>query len=330
MKILTFISLSLLLLFILSILRKGIGIYTAVNIEKTNHSPGIINSGIYSGDTVVPRNSDIIAKGAELQLIAKQFAFTEGPAADKSGNVYFTDQPNNKIWKYDINGKLSVFMDKAGRSNGLYFDKKGNLIACADELDQLWSISPKGKVAILVKEFQGHRLNGPNDLWIGPDGNIYLTDPYYQRSYWDRQSQDISGEKVYCLRQGKKELEIVDDNLVKPNGIIGTPDGKYLYVADIKADKTYRYRINKDGSLKEKTTFVLKGSDGMSIDDKGNVYITGNGVTVYNSNGEKIEHIDVPAPWTANVCFGGKNRNDLFITASEAIYKIHMTVKGAD
>lgn len=327
------ISLSLLLIFDLSLIYNGPIIYTAANHEKTGKAPEIIKpAGRYSKSTVKRNKADtsIIDEGAKLELIAKNFSFTEGPAADKSGNVYFTDQPNNKIWKYGLDGKLSIFMDKAGRANGLYFDKKGNLLACADEEDQLWSISPKGAVTILVKDIQGHRLNGPNDLWIHPNGNIYLTDPYYQRSYWNRQSPDITGEKVYCLPYGKKELKVVDDSLVKPNGIIGTPDGKYLYVADIKADKTYRYHINKNGSLTEKTIFISKGSDGMTIDNKGNIYITGNGVTVYNLNGEKIEHIDVPAQWTANVCFGGKNRSDLFITASEAIYKIHTKVKGAE
>src|SRR3990170_3339916 len=96
-------------------------------------------------DTVKPgnKNSKVIAPNAELQLISRQFSFTEGPATDKSGNVFFTDQPNNKIWKYDTKGKLTLFMDSAGRSNGMYFDKKGNLLSCADEHNQLWSISPQ-------------------------------------------------------------------------------------------------------------------------------------------------------------------------------------------
>jgi gluconolactonase len=264
------------------------------------------------------------------RLISNQFSFTEGPAVDKSGNVFFTDQPNDKIWKYETTGKLSVFLDKAGRSKGLYFDKKGNMLACADEHDQLWSISPAKKITVLVKDYQGHRLNGPNDLWIDPKGGVYLTDPYYQRSYWDRQSPDIDGEKVYYLPKGKKELVMVADSLLKPNGIVGTPDGKYLYVADIKGSKTYKYTIAKDGTLKDRTLFVAQGSDGMTLDSKGNLYITGNGITVYNSMGEKIDHIDVPAKWTANICFGGKGRNELFITASESIYLLKMNVKGVE
>ncbi|MEO6329848.1 MAG: SMP-30/gluconolactonase/LRE family protein [Ginsengibacter sp.] len=112
----------------------------------------------------------VIADGAIPKLIAKQFSFTEGPASDKKGNVFFTDQPNNKIWKYGKDGKLSVFLDSAGRSNGLYFDKRGNLITCADGYNQLWSINKAGKVTVLLKDFQGLHFNGPNDLWIHPKG----------------------------------------------------------------------------------------------------------------------------------------------------------------
>src|SRR5688572_30921286 len=120
---------------------------------------------------------NIIAPGAVLRLVSSQFSFTEGPAGNKKGDVYFTDQPNNKIWKYSTDGKLSVFLDKAGRSNGMYFDKQGNLITCADEKNELWSINPQGKVTVLLKDYKGHTFNGPNDLWIDPKGGIYFTDP---------------------------------------------------------------------------------------------------------------------------------------------------------
>jgi len=272
----------------------------------------------------------VIKPGASLKQVSKQFSFTEGPAADNKGNIFFTDQPNDKIWEFDINGKLSLFMDSTGRSNGLYFDKQGNLIACADERNQLWSITPRRKVTILLKEFQGHRLNGPNDLWIDPGGGIYFTDPYYQRDYWERKSPEIDGQKVYYLPKGKSEAIIVDGELAQPNGIVGTPDGRVLYVADIQAGKTYRYEIRPDGSLTNRTLLISQGSDGMTLDNKGNLYLTGNGVTIYNNEGHKLGNIPVPSGWTANVCFGGKNRDILFITASESIYTLQMRVKGVE
>ena len=264
------------------------------------------------------------------QLIAKQFSFTEGASVDKKGNVFFTDQPNDKIWEYSTDGKLSVFLDSAGRSNGMYFDKKGNLITCADEHDQLWSISPDKKVKVLLKDYQGHLMNGPNDIWIDNKGGIYMTDPYYQRPYWARTKPDLDGQKVYYLPKGKQQPIIVDANYKQPNGIVGTPDGKYLYVADIGDNKTYKYTINKNGTLSDRKLFVAQGSDGMTLDADGNVYLCGKGVTIYNQQGEKIGHIAINEPWTANLCFGGKDKDELFITASTALYMVRMNVKGVE
>jgi len=293
--------------------------------------PVFLISAAYPASAQEPAmDIDSITAGSAPQLISKQFSFTEGAATDRRGNVFFTDQPNNKIWEYSTDGQLILFLDSAGRSNGMYFDRKGNLITCADEKDQLWSISPGKKITILVSDFQGHRLNGPNDLWIDAKGGIYFTDPYYQRPYWDRTHPDLDGEKVYYLPKGKKDPLVVADSLVKPNGIVGTPDGGYLYVADIRGKKTYKYRINKDGSLSDRRLFVEMGSDGITLDANGNLYMTGDGVTVFDPSGKKIAHIPVPAKWTANLCFGGKDKKTLFITASESIYILPMRVRGVE
>lgn len=282
---------------------------------------------VMSNSEAQTNESPVIADGAKLQLVSDQFSFTEGPATDKNGNVFFTDQPNNKIWEYSTDGKLSLFMSNAGRSNGMYFDNDGNLISCADEHDQLWSISPDKKVTVLVKDFRGKLLNGPNDVFVTAGGFIYFTDPYYQRSYWKRKSPDLKSQDVYFLKEKNDPVVVIGD-LIKPNGIIGTPDGKYLYVADIEGNKTYKYSIAKDGSLKDKTLFTAMGSDGMTIDNHGNIYLTGKGVTVFNPEGKQIEHVDVPADWTGNITFAGRDRNLLFITASQKVYILQMKVRG--
>ncbi len=272
---------------------------------------------------------NMLVKGSALpKLISKQFSFTEGPAVDANGNVFFTDQPNNKIWKYSTKGKLTVFLENTGRSNGMYFDKKENLVTCADEKNELWSIDTNGKATVLLKEFEGKKLNGPNDLWIHPNGDIYFTDPYYQRPWWTRTQPEMEAQKVYYLAKGSPVALPVIDNLAQPNGIVGSPDGRTLYVADIKGRKTYQYTINDDGSLSEGQLFAEQGSDGMTIDHLGNIYLTGKGVTVFNKTGKLIAHIDIPEKWTANVVFGGKKLDKLFITASEAIYTLDMKVKG--
>lgn len=272
----------------------------------------------------------IIAPAAKLKKLGDGYKFTEGPVADKKGNVFFTDQPNNKIIRWDASsGEFSTFSDQAGRSNGMYFDKKGNLVSCADEDNQVWVFDKKGNHKVLVKDYEGKLLNGPNDLWIDAKGGIYLTDPLYKRDYWKRDpAMQQDGEHVYYLTPDGKKLTRVDDNIKKPNGIIGTEDGKTLFVADIGAGKTYRYDVGANGELINRKLFVSMGSDGMILDDRGNLYLTGKGVTVFDKEGQQIAHIPVPAGWTANLCFAGKDRDLLFITAGEAVYGIKMTVKG--
>lgn len=272
----------------------------------------------------------LVAPGAKLEKLAGDFQFTEGPTSDKSGNVFFTDQPNNRIMKWSVDGKLSEFMKPAGRANGMYFSRDGNLLACADEKTELWSITPEGKHTILAKEFEGKALNGPNDVWEQPDGAIYFTDPFYKRPWWDYDKPPQGTEQVYFLSADRKTFKRVTTDLSQPNGMIGTPDGKTLFVADIRARKTWAYDIQPDGALTNKRLRCEMGSDGMTLDTEGNLYLTGRGVMVYDPSGKQIERIQVPEGWTANVSFGGADRQTLFITASKGLYSIRLRVKGAN
>ncbi|MCX7886567.1 MAG: SMP-30/gluconolactonase/LRE family protein [Verrucomicrobiae bacterium] len=290
----------------------------------------LLLAGLLSGLHLDHLEKCIVAEGAKLTKIADNYKFTEGPTCDARGNVFFTDQPNDAIIKWDAQtGKFETFMKPAGRANGLCFDAQGNLWACADENNELWRIAPDGTVTVVVRDYQGKRLNGPNDLWIRPDGGIYFTDPFYKRSYWKRGSMEQDGQHVYFLSADHKTLRRVTEDLEQPNGIVGTPDGKTLYVADIRAKKTYAYDIQPDGALVNKRLFCERGSDGMTIDAKGNLYLTGKGVWVFDKRGHQIAHIEVPEPWTANVCFGGKDRKTLFITAGKSIYTLRTRVAGA-
>lgn len=273
----------------------------------------------------------LLAPGSRLERLASGFLFTEGPAADREGNVFFTDQPNDRIVRWNAaDGSVSDWMKPAGRANGTYFDASGNLIACADDQNQLWSISPDRKVTVLVKDVDSRLLNGPNDLWITPDGGIYFTDPLYKRPYWKRDpAMQQDGQHVYFLSAPGATPRRVATDLTQPNGLIGTPDGRTLYVADIGAARTYAYSIGKDGSLSDRRLFCEMGSDGMTLDSEGNVYLTGRGVTVFDSQGRQIEKITVPEPWTANVTFGGPGRDLLFITAGRSVFGVKLRVRGA-
>lgn len=271
----------------------------------------------------------IISDGAELRLVAEEYEFTEGPAVDKNGDVYFTDQPNDRIVKWDAaTNSVTDWMQPSGRSNGLYFDHDGNLLSCADEKNELWRIDMEKNKTVLISDFEEKLLGGPNDLWVDPDGGIYFTDPLYERPWWEPTDNRIAERRVYYITPSIGEVKIVTENFVMPNGIIGTADGKTLYVADIGDKKTYVYSIMEDGTLSDRTVFCELGSDGMTLDDQGNVYLTGDGVTVFDKTGKQIEHIKVPEKWTANVTFGGPNQNILFITAMDSVYTLEMAVNG--
>lgn len=287
----------------------GIGLVLAlVNCQSVNYSPMFY-------DDVKP------------EKISDQFSFTEGPSSDPEGNVYFTDQPNDKIyvWEWKTN-KITEFLNKTGRANGTHFDKDGNLITCSDHQGEIWKISKDKKVQVLLKGFEGKRLNGPNDVWNDSFGGLYFTDPLYEREYWDDFKQEIPHKSLYYRNKEGKVIKI--DTFTQPNGIVGSEKFKKLYVSDIDAKKTYEYDILDEGRLSEKRLFCEMGSDGMTLDKHGNLYLTGDGVHVFNRDGKKIYHIPIPEDWTSNVTFGGKNNDVLFITASKSVYTLPTKVKG--
>lgn len=298
---------------------------------KLNFIILIVSSLLLNDFSKFEKKESIIAPNATIELIKSdyKFTFTEGPTADKKGRVYFTDQPNDRIYIWDENNGISLYLEGTGRSNGMYFNAKGQLVVCADENNQLAYFDENKKFHVIHEGFNGKHLNAPNDLWIAPNQGIYFTDPYYSRNWWPKDHKELQDTRgVYYLSPKNQIIRVIDD-YETPNGIIGTPDGKTLYVADIQARKTWRYTIQPDGTLTNKSFFAPHGSDGMTIDNKGNVYLTENKVWVYNPEGKLIKEIEVPEK-PANICFGGKKRNILFITARTSVYKLKMKVKGVN
>lgn len=266
----------------------------------------------------------LVAEGAEIQELGRGFIFTEGPVADKEGNVYFTDIPNSRIHRWsDADGKISVFREQTGQANGLFFDKSGNLLACEGGNGRVTSTTPKGEVSVVADQYEGKRFNSPNDLWIDPKGGVYFTDPHYGRE----ENLPQGGMHVYYVLPDRSKVIRVIDDMTRPNGIIGTKDGKTLYVADHGASKTYSYSIKDDGTLENKKEFAPTGSDGVTLDEKGNLYLTTQVVEIYDPSGKKLEEIKFPAV-PANVTFGGKNRDMLFVTARTGVYGLKMKGKG--
>ena len=274
----------------------------------------------------------LVASGAAVVKLADGFGFTEGPAVNSKGDVYFVDDPKCKIHLWSVSEKkLSTFVDESAHANGMYVDKNDILYVCEGGTGSVVSYTPDGKRTVVANKFGARSFNKPNDLWVDPKGGIYFTDPAYGDNFHILQG----GEHVYyILPDRSKVIRVIEvsgkeGEFQKPNGIVGTPDGKLLYVADIGGRMIYRYNIQPDGTLNGKHPFAPVLTDGMTLDEKGNLYMAGNGITIYSPEGKEIEKIAVPERWTANVCFGGADFKTLFITASSGFYSVEMNVKGA-
>ncbi|MBL7750706.1 MAG: SMP-30/gluconolactonase/LRE family protein [Chitinophagaceae bacterium] len=310
--------------------------------------------GHHNGSSCDP--DDLIEPGAQVVTLGEGYSFTEGPAVDKWGNVFFTDQPNDKIYKWNAQtGQITNFLTGTGRSNGMAFDKHGNLIACADMHGEIWKIRPNGTHTVLVNNYRGKLLNGPNDVWINPKtGGMYITDPIFPRGYWDEndprkqgwppthseQAATGKGGHVYYLAPGSHSLVRVTNEAMGwdadswPNGVVGTPDGKKLYVNKWEGDNmggTWVFDIKPNGRLANMRKFIEMGGDGMSMDEKGNIYISnGLGVNIFSPQGVQITTISTGSGATNNV-FAGRNEKTLFITGPvDKVSSIKMKVKGVE
>jgi len=269
--------------------------------------------------------ADLVAPGANPVKLAGGFKFTEGPAVAANGDVYFTDIPNNRIHKWAVSEKkLLIFAEESNGANGLYFADDGSLYACQGNAKRVVAYTPDGSdTSSLAKRYDGKKFNKPNDLWIDAKGGVYFSDPNYGNK---ELSQD--GMHVYYIHPGGGDVVRVADGFKTPNGLIGTPDGSMLYIADIGDGKIYRYAIQEDGTLKDRKLFCESGSDGMTLDQHGNVYLTAGSVKVFSPMGEQIADLKFPER-PANVVFGGKELKTLYVTARTGFYSLDMAVTGA-
>lgn len=263
----------------------------------------------------------VVAEGAEPVLVQDGFMFTEGPACDAEGNVVFSDVRASRRYRWTPDGEVTLVAEDTGGANGLYYDAAGNLIVCESARGRMTSIAPDGTVSIVADEYEGARFNRPNDVWVAPDGGVYFSDPVFGGEL----TQD--GEHVYYVTPDRSEVRRAIDDLVRPNGIIGTPDGRTVYVTD-SGGNTWRYARTEDGALTEGCVFVEPGGDGMTIDAEGNVYLATDAVVVYNPAGEQIDRIELPERPT-NMTFAGPDRRTLFITARGSVFTVAMRVSGA-
>lgn len=264
----------------------------------------------------------------DMEQIATGFAFTEGPASDQGGNLYFTDIPKTTIHRLTREGKIEVFTDQSRRTNGLMFGPRGELFAC--EMDGqlvVWNVEKKER-RVLADEYQGNRLNAPNDLVLDRSGGIYFTDPHFGA----RDPLPQGGTFVYYW-SNKGGLRRVTENLPAPNGVMLSPDEKTLYVFPSGSAMMVAYPVEASGQLGPRRDFYElqpggNGADGATIDSRGNLYITSHlGVEVVDPSGKALGVIACPEK-PANVTFGRPDLKTLYITARTSVYAARMEATG--
>lgn len=275
----------------------------------------------------IPAAAQIIPDGVVVEQVASGYRFTEGPAEGPDGAIYFTDTPRNQIIRFDpATGEAATFREDAGRANGLMFDAKGRLLACEGAASggrrRVSRTEPDGTLTTLADTWQGKPLNSPNDLDIDATGGIYFTDP----RYGNRDDIELEVEAVYYLA-ADGQLTCVIDDLVRPNGLILSPDEKTLYVADNAARKLVAYDVTAPGKPENPRSFSQMGPghgggcDGMSTDAHGRVYATGDeGVYIFNPDGTQAAL--VPMPERPANCTLARDGKTLYITARSSLYRI--------
>lgn len=273
------------------------------------------------------KNAGLVERPVDLIKVADGFRFAEGPAVDSRGDLYFSDIPNSKCYKWTSEGGLEVYRENTDRGNGLYFNQDDELFSCETKTRRITRMNKKGEVDVITDEYEGKKYNRPNDLWIDPEGGVYFTDPGY---YMKEEDIEQDAEAVYYIRQGWEAAKRVTGHITRPNGIIGTADGKTLYVVSDTAHQTWKFKIKEDGSLEQKELFVENGHDGLTLDERGNLYIANRdslSVDIYDPQGRYLESIIFPEE-PSNVCFAGKEKDMLYVTAVSSVYGVRMNVAG--
>jgi gluconolactonase len=273
--------------------------------------------------SVAAADEPVVPADARVQKRGEGFRFVEGPAWDRKEAVYFSDVRTQTIHRWTEKEGVKIFKKLEGGCNGLRFDGEGNLLVCQPAGRRVLRISPDGKETVVADSYEKKKLNSPNDLWVAPNGGIYFTDPRY--GSMDNLQQD--GFHVYYLPPRGGQIRRVTSDLKKPNGVVGSADGKKLYVADPGANTTYVYTIQADGSLSDRQIAARSGSDGLTLDERGNLYITGRTIRIYSPKGTVVGQIPLPEV-ASNLTFGGADRRTLFITARTGFYAIKLNVRG--
>jgi sugar lactone lactonase YvrE len=280
--------------------------------------PKPVTKGVASKAPVM----EVLGADSEWQVVSEGHGFTEGPAVNAKGEVFFTDIPNSRIHKIALDGKASIFAEDTGKANGLMFGPDGRLFACASGRKQIVAYDESGKASVIASDLES------NDLCIASNGNIYVTDPPHKQ--------------VWLITPGG-DKRVVDANdkggLAFPNGVRLTPDQSLLLVTDMRGQFVWSYHIEADGTLSAKQPYhhlrlpdgvMESGADGMTVDTKGRLYVTTHlGIQFCDQAGRVNGIIAKPQrKWLANAVFGGANFDEVYVCCSDKVYKRKTTAKG--
>jgi sugar lactone lactonase YvrE/enterochelin esterase-like enzyme len=270
-----------------------------------------------------PQLQSILLPDEDWKLVGEGYKFTEGPAANDKGEVFFNDVGASKTYKIGLDGKVNLFLSDSKKGDGQAFGPDGRLYAVAGGADQILAYDADGKPTVIADGFRG------NDLVVRHDGGLYVTNPG-----WDGKEPS----KVWYISP-KGEKRVVDTGLKFSNGVTLSPDQSLLYVADTRTHWVYSYQIQPDGSLAAKQRYYHlhvpdtaddSGADGMRVDRDGRLYVaTRMGIQVCDQAGRVNCIIPTPNGKIANLCFGGENGETLFATCADRVFKRKLKVKGA-
>ena len=285
---------------------------------------------------------ELVDQNARVERIATGFTFTEGPIWMDDGSLHFSDMPGDKRRRWHPDEGVTVLLDPSRKCNGMTRDNDGNLIVCEHVTSSVVRESFDGRRDLLAYHWRGRYLNSPNDIVVASDGAIVFTDPTYGRTpvFGIERTQELEFQGVYRIPPGggPDDLELLVDDFAQPNGLCFSTDESLLYVNDTDRDHIRVFEVGANHELSKGRIFaedirdgdVEKGGlvDGMKLDERGNVYVTGpGGVWIFSPDGEHLGVIDVPEP-TGNLNWGGDDWRSLFIPASTSVYRVRMKVGG--
>ncbi len=297
----------------------------------------------------------ILEPGSKPERLLEEGA-GEGPAWDPDWGLLFSGEDGH-IRRLDANGKVHMFRANAG-SNGLLFNRDGNLLVCEPRLRRVTRMNREGELTVLTDNFEGKKYNQPNDITVDSQGRVYFSDPRYG-DRGDMQLADPSGRKiegVYRIDADGKVTRIIAHEVDRPNGVLVTPDDRYLYVADnnnnlpLGPRKLWRFDLRQDGTVDLESQRLVydwgrgRGPDGMVQDEQGRIYVAGGlnrenpphetvgnhpgGVYVFDAEGKYLLLIPIPVDEVTNCTFGGEDLKTLYVTAGGTLWTVRTRSPG--